>query len=56
MWIDNDNKTVWADGYGGQFLCIDRTVVLQRNFTGNSLLSSGLFLMDKEGIITPIVI
>jgi len=45
-WIDKDNKTVWADGYGGQFLCIDRTnnlVVLQRNFTGNSLLSSGLF-------------
>lgn len=50
-WVDNDSKTIWSDGYGGQFLCIDRTnnlVVLQRNFTGNSLLSSGLFLMDKE--------
>ena len=50
-WIDKDNNTVWADGYGGQFLCIDREnklVVLQRNFTDNSLLSSGLFLMDKN--------
>jgi hypothetical protein len=50
-WIDKDNNTIWADGYGGQFLCIDRKhklVVLQRNFTGNSLMSSGLFLMDKN--------
>lgn len=50
-WIDKDNNTVWADGYGGQFLCINREnklVVLQRNFSGNSLLSSGLFLINKE--------
>lgn len=50
-WIDKDYETVWADGYGGQFLCIDRArdlVVVQRNFTGNSLLSSGLFLLDKN--------
>ena len=50
-WIDNDNNTVWADGYGGQFMCIDKKnnlVVIQRNFTGNSLLSSGIFLMDKN--------
>lgn len=50
-WLENDTNTIWADGYGGQFLCIDTTnnlVVVQRNFTGNSLLSSGLFLMDKE--------
>lgn len=50
-WINKDNNTVWADGYGGQFLCIDRKnklVVLQRNFTGNSLMSSGLFLLNKN--------
>ncbi len=50
-WLEKDTKTIWADGYGGQFLCIDSTnnlVVLQRNFTGNSLLSSGLFLRDKN--------
>ena len=50
-WIDQDNNTVWADGYGGQFLLIDtlRNIALsQRNFTGNSLLTSGLFLLKKK--------
>lgn len=50
-WIENDTETIWADGYGGQFLCIDtinNIVAVQRNFTGNSLLSSGLFLMDEN--------
>lgn len=50
-WIEKESNTIWADGYGGQFLCIDRKnnlVVLQRNFTGNSLMSSGLFLMNKN--------
>lgn len=50
-WLEGDTETIWADGYGGQFLCIDKTnnlVVVQRNFTGNSLLSSGLFLMDEN--------
>lgn len=50
-WIDNDNNTVWADGYGGQFLLIDsaRNLVLaQRNFTGNSLITSGLFQIKKK--------
>ncbi len=50
-WLDNDNKTVWADGFGGQFLMIDTAknlVLAQRNFTGNSLISSGLFLMKKK--------
>jgi Beta-lactamase len=50
-WIEKENNTVWADGYGGQFLCIDKKnnlVVLQRNFTGNSLLTSGLFMTDKN--------
>lgn len=50
-WIEKENNTIWADGYGGQFLCIDRKedfVLVQRNFTGNSLLSSGLSIMDKN--------
>jgi CubicO group peptidase (beta-lactamase class C family) len=50
-WLDNDNKTVWADGFGGQFLMIDTAknlVLAQRNFTGNSLISSGLFMMKKK--------
>jgi CubicO group peptidase (beta-lactamase class C family) len=50
-WLDNDNNTAWADGFGGQFLMVDtaRNLVLaQRNFTGNSLISSGLFMMKKK--------
>ena len=49
-WSDNDG-TIWADGWGGQFLQIDTAhnlVIAQRNFTGNSLLSSGLFFMKKN--------
>lgn len=47
-WLDKDNNTIWADGWGGQFLVIDTTnniACSQRNFTGNSLITSGLFLM-----------
>lgn len=50
-WLDNENNTAWADGFGGQFLLIDTAKNLalsQRNFTGNSLLSSGLFMMKKN--------
>lgn len=50
-WLDNDNNTAWADGWGGQFLMVDtsRNLVLsQRNFTGNSLISTGLFMMKKK--------
>ena len=50
-WLDKDNNTIWADGYGGQFLLIDtnRNLVLsQRNFTGNSLITSGLFQLKKK--------
>ncbi|MDQ1088762.1 serine hydrolase [Siphonobacter sp. SORGH_AS_1065] len=50
-WIDKDTQTYWADGFGGQFLLVDPTrglAIAQRNFTGNSLLSSGLFLMKKR--------
>lgn len=50
-WIDKDNNTIWADGFGGQFLLIDTTrnlAISQRNFTGNSLITSGLFLMQQK--------
>ncbi len=50
-WLDKDNNTIWADGWGGQFLLIDTTknlVLSQRNFTGNSLLTSGFFFDETE--------
>lgn len=50
-WLDKDNNTIWADGYGGQFLLIDTTknlVLSQRNFTGNSLITSGLFQLKNK--------
>ncbi|MEM9324707.1 MAG: serine hydrolase [Bacteroidota bacterium] len=49
--IDTDENTVWFDGWGGQFLLIDPALKLsiaQQNFTGNSLLSSGLFFLKKN--------
>lgn len=50
-WLDKDNHTIWADGFGGQFLIIDTVkniAIAQRNFTGNSLISSGLFMMQQK--------
>ncbi|WP_276481665.1 serine hydrolase domain-containing protein [Paraflavitalea pollutisoli] len=50
-WLDKDNNTIWADGYGGQFLLIDTSrglAIAQRNFTGNSLMSAGLFMMRQR--------
>ncbi len=50
-WLDTDKNLIWADGYGGQYMLIDPAtdlVFVQRNFTGNSLMSSGLFLMDEN--------
>ena len=49
--IDQDEQTIWSEGFGGQFLLIDPQLnisITQRNFTGNSLLSSGLFFMKKD--------
>ena len=49
--IDTDENTIWFDGWGGQFLLIDPALnisIAQQNFTGNSLLSSGLFFMKKN--------
>lgn len=39
-WIDEDFDTVWADGWGGQYLLIDRAnelVMVSRNDTGRRL-------------------
>ena len=50
-WLDTNKNLIWADGYGGQYMLIDpksHLVFVQRNFTGNSLLSSGLFLLDEN--------
>ncbi len=50
-WIDKDNNTIWADGYGGQFLLIDTVnnlAITQRNFTGNSLITAGLFALQHK--------
>lgn len=50
-WLDTDDNLIWADGYGGQYLLIDPAndlVFVQRNFTGNSLMSSGMFLLDEN--------
>ncbi|WKN41865.1 serine hydrolase domain-containing protein [Tunicatimonas pelagia] len=50
-WVDEDEQTIWFDGFGGQFLLIDpkrNLSISQMNFTGNSLLSSGLFFMKEN--------
>ncbi len=49
--IDKDNETVWTDGYGEHFMIIDmkRNITLvERNFTGNSYLTSGLWMLDRN--------
>ncbi|MEM8895059.1 MAG: serine hydrolase [Bacteroidota bacterium] len=49
--IDTDENTIWFDGWGGQFLLIDPELnisIAQQTFTGNSLLSSGLFFLKKN--------
>ncbi len=50
-WLDSDKKAVWADGYGGRFLIIapDKNLTLvEQNFTGNSLLTTGLWLKNRN--------
>lgn len=52
-WIDRDADTVWADGWGGQFMLVDakrKLVLVSRNDTGRSLLQLGLFMLfDGDG-------
>ncbi|WP_170836990.1 serine hydrolase domain-containing protein [Aquimarina amphilecti] len=50
-WTASDTNTIWTDGYGERFMIIDpdkRLTLVEQNFTGNSLLSSGLWLMNKN--------
>lgn len=48
LWaVDTENNNIWGSGYGGQHLMVDTTnqlVLVQRHFTGNSLLSQGIYL------------
>ncbi len=52
-WLDKDENTLWADGWGGQFMIIDPAhdlVIVSRNDTGRSLLQIGLFhLSGRDG-------
>lgn len=50
-WIDTRTGTVWTDGYGGHFMLIDparNLTLVERNFTGNSLLSTGMWMMNRN--------
>lgn len=50
-WLNKETDTVWTDGYGEHFMLIDpanKAVFVERNFTGNSHLSSGLWLYSKN--------
>lgn len=50
-WIASDTGTIWTDGYGERFMIIDpnkKLTLVEQNFTGNSLLTTGLWLMDKN--------
>jgi len=50
-WVDSSTHSVWADGYGGRFLIIrpeDNMVLVEQNFTGNSLLSTFLWLQNRN--------
>ncbi|MDT7831083.1 serine hydrolase [Flavobacteriaceae bacterium S356] len=48
-WLSSDTNTIWADGYGERFLIINpnqNLTLVEQNFTGNSLLTTGLWLMN----------
>ncbi len=49
LWtIDTENGNIWGSGYGGQHVMIDTTnqlTLVQRHYTGNSLLSQGLYTL-----------
>lgn len=50
-WIDTRTGTIWTDGYGGHFMLIDpvrNLILVERNFTGNSLLSTGMWFINKN--------
>ncbi|AXT55149.1 class C beta-lactamase-related serine hydrolase [Aquimarina sp. AD1] len=50
-WTASDTNTIWTDGYGERFMIINRNknlTLVEQNFTGNSLLSSGFWLINKN--------
>lgn len=50
-WVQEETGTVWADGYGEHFLVIDPAhdlVLVERNFSGNSLLSSVRWMLSSN--------
>lgn len=50
-WIDAESETVWSDGYGERFLIINPSknlTLVEQNFTGNALLTTGLWLMNRN--------
>lgn len=47
-WIREQDGTIWTDGYGGHFMAIDPErdlVLIERNYTGNSFLSTGWWML-----------
>ena len=50
-WIASNSNSIWSDGYGERFLIINpekNLTLVEQNFTGNSFLSTGLWLINKN--------
>ncbi|MGK0255316.1 MAG: CubicO group peptidase (beta-lactamase class C family) [Mariniflexile sp.] len=50
-WLASNSKSIWSDGYGERFLIINpekKLTLVEQNFTGNSFLSIGLWLINKN--------
>lgn len=50
-WLDTKNGRVWTDGYGGHFMLVDPLrdlTIIERNYTGNSLLSTFRWLKSDN--------
>lgn len=50
-WLASDTGAIWTDGYGARFMIVDpnrNLTLVEQNFTGNSLLSTGLWLINKN--------
>ncbi|MBU2868366.1 serine hydrolase domain-containing protein [Pacificibacter marinus] len=50
-WVQEETGTVWADGFGEHFLMIDPAhdlVLVERNFTGNALLSTVRWMLSHN--------
>jgi CubicO group peptidase (beta-lactamase class C family) len=50
-WLASNSNSIWSDGYGERFLIINpekKLTLVEQNFTGNSFLSTGLWLINKN--------